>query len=106
MIPPILHYSGGEPFTKYEICLIFARILGVPHAHIVADAEPPKVRLYFVICDRRVTMTDIIHQQDGTPRPRDCQLYTRETEDLMEGYGGLGWTPFDEWWTEYLTKKQ
>ncbi|KAL1949021.1 hypothetical protein VTO73DRAFT_10827 [Trametes versicolor] len=85
VIPPILHYSGGEPFTKYEICLIFARILGVSHAHIIADAEPPK---------------------DGTPRPRDCQLYTRETEDLMEGYGGLGWTPFDEWWTEHLTKTQ
>ncbi|KAI0355979.1 NAD-P-binding protein [Trametes cingulata] len=85
VIPPILHYSAGEPFTKYEMCLIFARILGLPHAHIIADAEPPK---------------------DGTPRPRDCQLYTRETEDLMEGYGGLGWTPFEEWWTEYLTKKQ
>ncbi|KAI0370538.1 NAD-P-binding protein [Pilatotrama ljubarskyi] len=85
VIPPILHYSAGEPFTKYEMCLVFARILGLPHSHIIADAEPPK---------------------DGTPRPRDCQLYTRETEDLMEGYGGLGWTPFEEWWTEYLTKKQ
>ena len=44
--------------------------------------------------------------QYDTPRPRDCQLYTHETEDLMEGYGGLGWTPFEEWWTEYLNKKQ
>ncbi|OSC97763.1 NAD-P-binding protein [Trametes coccinea BRFM310] len=79
--PPILHYSAGEPFTKYEMCLVFARLLGVPHAHVVADAEPPT---------------------DGTPRPRDCQLYTHETEDLMEGYGGLGWTPFEEWWAEYL----
>ncbi|KAI0763433.1 NAD-P-binding protein [Trametes elegans] len=85
VVPPIVHYSAGEPFTKYEMCLIFARILGLPHGHINADAEPPK---------------------DGTPRPRDCQLYTHETEDLMEGYGGLGWTPFEEWWTEYLNKKQ
>ena len=42
-IPPILHYSAAEPFTKYEMCLIFAKILGVPHGHIIADAEAPKV---------------------------------------------------------------
>ena len=48
VIPPILHYSAGEPFTKYEMCLIFARILGVPHTHIIADAEPPKVRTLFL----------------------------------------------------------
>ncbi|KAM5537638.1 hypothetical protein V8D89_008716 [Ganoderma adspersum] len=84
-IPPILHYSAAEPFTKYEMCLIFAKILGVPHGHITADAEPPK---------------------GGTPRPQNTQLYVRETEDLMEGFGGLGWNPFEEWWTEYLTKTQ
>ena len=44
VVPPIVHYSAPEPFTKYEMCLVFARILGVPHTHIVADAEPPKVR--------------------------------------------------------------
>lgn len=42
-IPPILHYSAAEPFTKYEMCLIFAKILGVPRGHIIADAEAPKV---------------------------------------------------------------
>ena len=42
-IPPILHYSAGEPFTKYEMCLVFARLLGVPHKHIIPDAEEPKV---------------------------------------------------------------
>ena len=42
-IPPILHYSAAEPFTKYEMCLVFAKILGVPHGHIIPDAEPPKV---------------------------------------------------------------
>ncbi|EMD35673.1 hypothetical protein CERSUDRAFT_116405 [Gelatoporia subvermispora B] len=86
-IPPILHYSASEPFTKYEMCLIFARILGVPHSHIIPDAEAPK-------------------GDAATSRPRDCQLYTRETEDLMEGYGGLGWTPFEEWWVDYLNKRQ
>ena len=40
-LPPVIHYSAEEPFTKYEMCLIFARILGLPHAHIIPDAGPP-----------------------------------------------------------------
>jgi S-adenosylmethionine synthetase len=81
-IPPILHYSGDEPFTKYEICLTFAKILGLPHDHILPNAEAPSAA-------------------DATTRPRDCHLYTRETEDLgVEG--GLGLSLFEEWWTEYL----
>jgi S-adenosylmethionine synthetase len=39
-VPPILHYTAEEPFTKYEMCLVFAKILGLPHAHIIPDAEP------------------------------------------------------------------
>ncbi|KAF8155823.1 hypothetical protein B0H34DRAFT_510933 [Crassisporium funariophilum] len=81
-IPPIIHYSSDEPFTKYEICLTFAKILSIPHRHIMPDAEPPT--------------------GDGaTTRPRDCKLYTRETEDLgVEG--GLGLSLFEEWWAEKL----
>ena len=80
-IPPIIHYSGDEPFTKYEICLVFAKILGLPHKHIVPDSEAPTGN----------TVT----------RPRDCRLYTRETEDLCEKEG-LGLSLFEEWWTAYL----
>jgi S-adenosylmethionine synthetase len=40
-LPPVIHYSAEEPFTKYEICLVFARILGLPHAHVIPDAGPP-----------------------------------------------------------------
>jgi len=40
-LPPVIHYSAEEPFTKYEICLVFARILGLPHTHIIPDAGPP-----------------------------------------------------------------
>ncbi|KIP08417.1 hypothetical protein PHLGIDRAFT_104366 [Phlebiopsis gigantea 11061_1 CR5-6] len=85
--PPILHYSAEEPFTKYEMCLVFAKILGLPHGHIVPDAEPYTASA-------------------ATTRPRDCHLYTHETEDLMEGYGGLGWNPFEEWWTKHLQSLQ
>ncbi|KAI0035799.1 NAD-P-binding protein [Vararia minispora EC-137] len=80
-IPPILHYSAPEPFTKYEMCLVFARILGLPHTHIVPDANEPL--------------------PGSTPRPRDTQLYVRETEELgVEG--GLGTTGFEEWWETRL----
>lgn len=81
-VPPILHYSGDEPYTKYEICLTFAKLLGLPHKHIVPDAEPPT-------------------GEGATTRPRNCQLYTKETESLgMEG--GLGLSLFEEWWSERL----
>lgn len=83
-VPPILHYSAAEPFTKYEMCLVFAKILNLPHGHIVPDSEVPK-------------------GDSATTRPKDCQLYTKETEDLgVEG--GLGLSLFEEWWTEYLRK--
>ncbi|KAF9061546.1 NAD-P-binding protein [Rhodocollybia butyracea] len=82
-LPPILHYSSPEPFTKYEICLVFAKILALPHAHIVPDAEAPK-------------------GDAGTTRPRDCQLYTKETEDLGVEMGVGG---FEEWWEEWLGQK-
>ncbi|KAH8829045.1 hypothetical protein DL96DRAFT_1708212 [Flagelloscypha sp. PMI_526] len=81
-IPPILHYSGAEPFTKYEMCLIFAKILALPHGHIVPDADPPS-------------------GAGAASRPKDCQLYTGETESLgLEG--GLNLSLFEEWWTDYL----
>ncbi|KAF8586591.1 NAD(P)-binding protein [Ramaria rubella] len=81
-LPRILHYSAAEPFTKYEICLIFALILGVPHAHIIPDAEPPT-------------------GAGATTRPRDCHLDCTETEALgIEG--GMGLTGFEEWWMARL----
>ncbi|KAH9061084.1 NAD-P-binding protein [Lactarius vividus] len=81
VLPPVIHYSAEEPFTKYEICLIFARILGLPHAHIIPDAGPPP--------------------PGSTPRPQNTQLSLRETEDLGVD-GGLMTGGFEEWWVEYL----
>jgi len=83
-LPPIIHYSAAEPFTKYEICLIFSQILSLPHTHIIPDEEAPK-------------------GAGATTRPRDCQLYTRETEALLPG-GDLGCCGFEEWWREHLGK--
>ncbi|CCA67300.1 related to vacuolar protein sorting-associated protein VPS5 [Serendipita indica DSM 11827] len=85
-LPTILHYSAGEPFTKYEICLIFSQLLGLPHDHIVPQSTAPN---------------------DGTPRPVNTQLDVRETEALFEHSGseGLGWNPFEEWWSSHLNVK-
>lgn len=84
LLPPLIHYSAEEPFTKYEICLVFARILGVPHAHIIQDAGPPP--------------------PGSTPRPQNTQFSLQETEDLgVEG--GLMTGGFVEWWEVYLRNK-
>ena len=63
--------------------LVFSRLLGVPIPHITPDADEPTGAA-------------------AVSRPRNCQLYTRETEDLMERAGGLGITGFEEWWADYL----
>ena len=81
--PPILHYSAEEPYTKYEICLVFAKILSLSHNHITPDAEPPR-------------------GEAVTTRPKDCHLYTKETEDL-DVEGGLGLSSLEEWWIKRLT---
>ena len=92
-LPRILHYSAPEPFTKYEICLIFALILNLPHAHIIPDDEPPT-------------------GDAAAARPRDCRLDTTETERVLRegeeraglgrGTEGLGCVLFEEWWRRWL----
>lgn len=84
-LPPILHYTAPEPFTKYEMCLIFAKLLGLPHSHIVADAEVPTGAA-------------------ALSRPRDCRLDTTQTEALLGGPGSLECSIFEEWWREHLGK--
>ncbi|KAG8848545.1 hypothetical protein FRB96_001072 [Tulasnella sp. 330] len=80
-LPSILHYSAAEPFTKYEICLIFSKILSLPHDHIIPDAEEPK-------------------GEAAVSRPRNCMLSTKVIDDVlqMDVEAGL----FEEWWTTYL----
>ena len=86
-LPPILHFSASEPYTKYEMCLILASLLSVPHGHIVPDASEP------VIPPGRVG------------RPKDCRLSTRLIE-TSASEGGLGMTVecvlFEDWWREEL----
>jgi len=83
-LPPIIHYSAAEPFTRYEMALIFAQILSLPHTHIVPETTP-------------ATGTGVVM------RPRDCHLYTRETEDLFPDRD-LRCCGFEEWWRAHLCK--
>ena len=64
------------------MCLVFSKILGLPHEHIIPDDAEPV---------------------GATNRPKNTQLYTQETENLgIEG--GLGLSLFEEWWTDYLKR--
>jgi len=65
------------------MCLIYAKILKLPHAHITPDPDPPK--------------------PGSTPRPRDCKLDTQATEVLINGEM-LDCVGFEDWWTERLAK--
>jgi S-adenosylmethionine synthetase len=68
------------------MCLIFARIVGLPHGHIVPDDKPPSGEL-------------------AVARPKDCRLYTGETEALLDRQG-LECVLFEEWWQEHLCVTQ
>ncbi|CAE6477965.1 unnamed protein product [Rhizoctonia solani] len=82
-LPPILHYSGTEPYTKYEICLVLAKILNVSHDHIIPDAADPPPNL-------------------GVSRPKDTQL----SLDVLENLGvEIGGRDFATWWGQYLFSK-
>ena len=83
-IPSVLHYSAAEPYTKYEICLVFAKLLGLPHTHIIPQPDAPS-------------------DPGATKRPRNCQLDTRNTEALG---GDLVLSLFEEWWADDLQAKK
>lgn len=82
-IPQILHYTAPEPFTKYEICLIFALILGLPHGHIIPDDAEPK-------------------GEAAVTRPRDCKLSTKVIEETLGM--DVGACLFEEYWSKALGK--
>src|SRR5258708_16769382 len=89
-LPPILHFTAREPYTKYEICLVLAAHSNppLPHGHIVPDDKEPVITA------------------GGVGRPRDCQLDVRIIEDPVEK-GGLGMNVetqgFKEWWVVELS---
>jgi len=86
-LPSILHFSASEPYTKYEMCLVFAGLLDVPYSHIVPEASEPVI------------------PPGGVGRPKDCRLSVRSIEAPVSE-GGLGMTVdcglFEAWWREEI----
>ncbi|KAF9297733.1 hypothetical protein BGZ74_009673 [Mortierella antarctica] len=80
-ISGILHFSNEEKYTKYEICEVIARILGVSLDHLQANSSaPPK--------------------DAGTTRPYDCHLSNR----CLNGIGiNTANVKFEDWMRKWLT---
>jgi len=66
ILPKVLQFSSEDRFTKYEICELFAEIMGVPLENMVANTEgnDPK---------------------DSVQRPYDCHLSSQALMDLGIG---------------------
>ncbi|GJN89313.1 hypothetical protein Rhopal_002293-T1 [Rhodotorula paludigena] len=81
-IPPILHFSAQQLFTKYTITELFARLHHPPldlGDNLVRVSEGPK--------------------PGETIRPRDCHLSNRAIEALGIDTNTVD---FEQWWTTYL----
>lgn len=72
------HWSGDEPFTKFGMGRVIARVLGADPETLVPDAKPPA----------------------GAPRPKDCHLDCSDLERLDIGQR----TPFVPAITKILQK--
>ncbi|KAJ2766117.1 hypothetical protein IWQ56_003841, partial [Coemansia nantahalensis] len=78
----IYHFSATEQMTKYDVCRVFADILGVGDTPmLVAAVDKP--------------------QQPVASRPDNAQL---ATDALERARVDVSCVPFREWWTAYLHK--
>lgn len=88
-LPPILHFSSSEPYTKYEMCLLLANLHqpALSHKHIIPDAAEPVI------------------PPGGVGRPKDCRLSTTLIERSVNE-GGLGMIVetqgFEDWWRQEI----
>ncbi|KAG9242285.1 putative methionine adenosyltransferase 2 subunit beta [Calycina marina] len=75
-LPTILQFSSEDKFTKYEICKLFAEIMGLPLDGMVANTEgnDPNASLQ---------------------RPYDCHLSTQALQDLGIP---VSTSDFEGWW--------
>ncbi|KAJ2833768.1 hypothetical protein FBU31_001859 [Coemansia sp. 'formosensis'] len=82
----IFHFSAAEKMTKYDMCRVFARILGLEDhlQHLVPVTKKPAA------------------EQVTASRPDNTQLSTEALEEI-----GVNVTcvPFEQWWTGYITSK-
>ncbi|KAI8318903.1 methionine adenosyltransferase II, beta-like protein [Martensiomyces pterosporus] len=79
----IFHFSSKEQMTKYGMCKVFARILGLDDiSQLEAVTDKPKEAV--------------------ASRPDNTQLSTEALEEIGIS---VSCVPFEEWWTRYLSKQ-
>ena len=76
-LPKVLHFSSEDRLTKYEICQLFAEIMGLPMDGIVADKQGPDPGA-------------------SVQRPMDTHLSTRVLQDIGIDVRTQG---FKAWWS-------
>lgn len=79
-LPRILQFSGEEQYTKYEMCQLFAEILGLPIDNIEANTEGNDPNA-------------------SVQRPYDCHLSTKVLKDLGIDVSAQD---FVAWWRREL----
>src|SRR4051794_7685689 len=75
-LPKILHFSSEDKFTKYEICELFAEIMGLPLGGMMANAEGNDPNA-------------------SVQRPYDCHLSSKALQDLGIDTNTMD---FGGWW--------
>ncbi|OAV90523.1 hypothetical protein, variant [Puccinia triticina 1-1 BBBD Race 1] len=86
-LPPILHFSSEQQYTKYTISLVFAKLLKLSESetkNLVPQPDPPKPA------------------QGETMRPRDCRL---SNQALVSLGICVQQADFVDWWTAYLNSQ-
>lgn len=76
-LPKILQFSSEDKMTKYEICQVFAEIMGLPLDGILADRQGPD-------------------PSAGVQRPMDTHLSTRVLQDIGVN---VATENFKAWWS-------
>lgn len=75
-LPQTLQFSSEDKMTKYEICEVFSKIMGLPISGIEANTEGNDPNA-------------------SVQRPYDCHLSTKALKELGIDVSTSG---FDAWW--------
>ncbi|KAJ2910370.1 hypothetical protein GGI21_000937, partial [Coemansia aciculifera] len=78
----IFHFSASEQMTKYDMCKVFARLLGMSSdlSHIVPVFERPAA-------------------EQMASRPDNTQLSTAALEEIGVN---ISCVSFEQWWADYM----
>lgn len=79
-LPKILQFSSEDKYTKYEMCQLFAEIMGLPLDGMIANTEGNDPNA-------------------SVQRPYDCHLSTKALKDLGINVATMDFTG---WWRRQM----